>query len=102
MAVSPFDAIADPTRRHILDRLRRQGPQRAGDLAAAFRHISRPAVSKHLGVLRRAGLIRPERRGREMWYRLDPVPLAQVQRWMQRYEDFWQQKLENLKRSAEG
>ena len=94
-------AIADPTRRHILDQLRDSGPQRAGDLATRFARISRPAVSKHLRVLRASRLILQERRGRELWYRLDPAPLTQVETWLQKYSSFWQSKLEDLKNAAE-
>jgi DNA-binding transcriptional ArsR family regulator len=100
MAASAFHAIADPTRRRILDLLQ-SGPQRAGDLAGAFPRISRPAVSKHLRVLRSSKLVRPERRGRELWYQLNPDPLSKVQDWVQQYEAFWQDRLHKLKRAAE-
>ena len=93
-------AIADPTRRQILDLLA-VGPQRAGDLAARFRRISRPAVSKHLRVLRGSRLVLQERRGREMWYRLDPTPLSRVDAWLGKYSSFWQDRLEELKKAAE-
>jgi DNA-binding transcriptional ArsR family regulator len=102
MAVSAYHAIADPTRRKILDTLRRRGPQKAGDLAGRFPRISRPAVSKHLRVLRGSGLIRGERRGRELWYRLNALPLSQVQSWVKEYEVFWMERLLELKRSVEG
>jgi DNA-binding transcriptional ArsR family regulator len=101
MAVSAFHAIADPTRRQILDLLRQRGPQRAGDLAHHFPRISRPAVSKHLRVLRGSRLVQQERQGRELWYQLNPLPLSQVQSWVKEYETFWQERLENLKRSVE-
>ena len=100
MAITPFDAIADSTRRQILDSLR-TGPKRAGDLAARFPRISRPAVSKHLRVLRGAKLVRQEKRGRELWYQLTPLPLNQVQSWLAQYEVFWQEKLQDLKHAAE-
>jgi DNA-binding transcriptional ArsR family regulator len=93
-------AIADPTRRQILDLLA-VGPQRAGDLAARFRRISRPAVSKHLRVLRGSRLVLQERRGRELWYRLDPAPLSQVDAWLHKYSSFWQGRLAKLKKAAE-
>jgi DNA-binding transcriptional ArsR family regulator len=101
MSRSPFHAIADPTRRQILDLLREHGPLRAGDLAARFPRISRPGVSKHLRVLRSARLLEQERRGRELWYRLDPMPLSQVEKWVSKYEGFWQDRLQQLKRVAE-
>lgn len=101
MPASPFDAIADPTRRQILDHLRQRGPQRAGDLAERFPRISRPAVSKHLRVLRGSRLVQHERRGRELWYQLSPLPLTQVQNWIKEYEAFWLDRLQDLKRAAE-
>jgi DNA-binding transcriptional ArsR family regulator len=97
---SPFHAIADPTRRRILDVLL-AGPLRAGDLAVRFKRISRPAVSKHLRVLRASRLVRSQKRGRELWYSIDPQPLAEVDAWMRRYSAFWEDKLQKLKRAAE-
>ncbi len=96
-----FQAIADPTRRKILDALRANGPMRAGDLASKFPRISRPGVSKHLRILRGARLLRSSRRGRELWYRLDPAPLSQVDKWMQQYSSFWSDSLQRLKEAAE-
>jgi DNA-binding transcriptional ArsR family regulator len=95
-----FRAIADPTRRAILDRLR-AGPARAGALAADFR-LSRPAVSKHIKVLRDARLVTHERAGRERVYRLDPLPLQRVAGWIEGYRAFWQSSFSNLKRYLEG
>jgi DNA-binding transcriptional ArsR family regulator len=95
-----FRAIADPTRRAILDRLR-AGPANAGALAADFRS-SRPAVSKHLRVLRNARLVVDTRIGRERLYAVDPVPLQQVAGWLEGYRSFWQASLERLKRNLEG
>jgi len=100
-ARSPFEAISDPTRRAILDSLADQGPTRAGDLAQRFPEISRPAVSKHLRVLRSASLVRQENRGREIWYSIEPLPLQEVYNWMKQYEEFWADKLAALKRAAE-
>jgi DNA-binding transcriptional ArsR family regulator len=98
---SPFQAIADPTRRRILDMLKEEGPLRAGDLAKQFPEISRPAVSRHIRILRGASLVKPLPQGRERWYRLNPEPLDQVQQWLEDYERFWQEKLESLKQMAE-
>lgn len=95
-----FRAIADPTRRAILDRLR-AGPANAGALAADFRS-SRPAVSKHLGVLREARLVVDTRVGRERVYTVDPVPLQSVAGWLEGYRAFWQSSLVRLKRNLEG
>jgi DNA-binding transcriptional ArsR family regulator len=89
-----FGAIASPVRRQVLDLLR-DGPLRAGDVAAAF-DTSRPAVSQHLGVLRSAGLITEERVGRERRYRIDGRPLREVATWAADYERFWQDRLAAL------
>jgi DNA-binding transcriptional ArsR family regulator len=95
-----FRAIADPTRRAILDRLR-AGPANAGALASDFRQ-SRPAISKHLRVLREARLVIDTRVGRERVYMIDPVPLQRVAGWIEGYRTFWQSSLAQLKRHLEG
>lgn len=75
-------ALADPTRRSLLDLLR-AGPRTTGDLAAAYPDVTRYAVMKHLGVLTDAGLVVVRRRGRERWNHLNAVPLRQAyERWM--------------------
>jgi DNA-binding transcriptional ArsR family regulator len=94
-----FRAIADPTRRAILDRLR-AGAANAGALAADFEQ-SRPAISKHLSVLRRSRLVREERVGRERIYSLDPMPLQRAAGWLEGYRGFWQSSLSGLKRYLE-
>ena len=82
-----FRAIADPTRRAILDRLR-SGGMAAGEIARRF-DMSRPAVSKHLRVLAEASLVRVERSGRSRLYALNPAPLARVDAWLSRYRVMW-------------
>ncbi len=94
-----FRAIADPTRRAILDRLRAGGAP-VNELAADFAQ-SRPAISKHLRVLRQARLVREQRAGRERVYALDPHPLREVAGWIESYRAFWQTSLDNLKRHLE-
>ncbi|WP_437758418.1 ArsR/SmtB family transcription factor [Sorangium sp. So ce1389] len=94
-----FRAIADPTRRAILDRLR-AGPAPVNALAADFA-LSRPAVSKHLRVLREACLVTEQRAGRERLYQLHPVPLQRVAGWIEGYRSFWQRNLDSLKRYLE-
>jgi DNA-binding transcriptional ArsR family regulator len=94
-----FRAIADPTRRAILDRLR-AGPANAGTLAADFQS-SRPAVSKHLRVLREARLVVDTKVGRERLYAVNPVPLQSVAGWLEGYRSFWQASLTRLKRNLE-
>jgi DNA-binding transcriptional ArsR family regulator len=94
-----FKAIADPTRRAILDRLR-AGPAPVNALASDF-HQSRPAISKHLRVLREARLVVEQRAGRERLYELRPEALRQVAGWIEGYRGFWQTSLANLKRRLE-
>ena len=94
-----FRAIADPTRRAILDRLR-AGPTPVNALADDFRQ-SRPAISKHLRVLRQARLVSEERVGRQRRYQLQPAPLQQVVGWIEGYRALWQINLDNLKRYLE-
>ncbi|HXR39933.1 MAG TPA: metalloregulator ArsR/SmtB family transcription factor [Terracidiphilus sp.] len=100
-AISPdvYRAIADPTRRAILDRLR-GGPVAVNALASDFSQ-SRPAVSKHLRVLRSAHLVRERRCGRERRYSLEPEPLRDVAQWIEEYRVFWQASLTRLKRHLE-
>jgi DNA-binding transcriptional ArsR family regulator len=78
-----FRAVADPTRRALLDLLL-QSDRTVLELARPFR-MSQPAISQHLGVLRAAGLVRAERRGRERLYRLDARPLRAVHQWASRF-----------------
>ncbi|MBV8758899.1 MAG: winged helix-turn-helix transcriptional regulator [Deltaproteobacteria bacterium] len=94
-----FRAIADPTRRAILDRLR-AGPTPVNELASDFEQ-SRPAISKHLRVLREARLVTEEKVGRERLYALDPRPLAKAAGWLEGYRGFWQRNLSSLKRYLE-
>jgi len=87
-------AIADPTRRAILDRLM-QSPARVTDVAAPFA-MSLAAVSKHVKVLERAGLVRRARNGRERTLELEAAPLREVARWTARYQQFWTQRLDRI------
>jgi DNA-binding transcriptional ArsR family regulator len=94
-----FGAIADPTRRAILDLLRGQ-ELRAGELAAHF-PVSRPAIAKHVGVLKRAGLLRERRAAQARLYSLDPGALASVDQWLAPYRLYWAARLSDLKRTVE-
>jgi DNA-binding transcriptional ArsR family regulator len=96
---SAFQALADPTRRAVLDLLRR-GSQPAGQIASAF-PVSRPAISKHLRLLRRAHLVREHREGRHRVYQLNPEPLRAVDSWIEQYRVFWSTSLTNLKAFVE-
>src|SRR5215813_9183871 len=94
-----FQALADPTRREVLDLLRR-GSQPAGQIASAF-PVSRPAISKHLRLLRRAHLVREHREGRHRVYQLNPEPLRAVDSWIEQYRTFWSANLASLKSFVE-
>lgn len=95
-----FHALADQTRRAVLDLLR-MGSQPAGEIARAF-PVSRPAISKHLRLLRQAKLVRESRRGRHRIYELHPEPLQAVDEWLGHYRVFWNAKLSALKAFVEG
>jgi DNA-binding transcriptional ArsR family regulator len=98
-SAATFQALADPTRRAVLDLLR-AGSQSAGRIAGAF-PVSRPAISKHLRLLRRAHLVREHREGRNRVYELNPEPLRAVDSWIEQYRVFWTASLNNLKAFVE-
>jgi len=87
-------ALADPTRRRILELLV-AGDVPAGELAEQF-PVSRPAVSRHLRVLREAGLVEVRVDGQRRVYSLDPRPLAELDAWLAPYRQFWSQRLDAL------
>ncbi|MEZ4403308.1 MAG: metalloregulator ArsR/SmtB family transcription factor [Kofleriaceae bacterium] len=95
-------ALADPTRRAVIDTLRR-GPRRAGELAAHL-GVSAPALSRHLRVLRRAGVVTDDAvadDARVRVYRLEPQPFADVRGWLDEVEAFWVDQLAAFKAHAE-
>ena len=94
-----FSALADPTRRAVLDLLR-AGTRPAGEIARAF-PVSRPAISKHLRILRRAHLVEERREGRHRLYQLNPEPLKAVDTWLEQYRSFWSANLASLKSFVE-
>ena len=97
-----FAAIADPTRRAILELLRDESSMTAGAIAAEFPGISRAAVSKHLGVLRDAELVHVSEEGREWHYSIDAQPLADVyETWFSSFAPLWDESLQRLKRRVE-
>ena len=98
MRASPdavFRSLADPTRRAILERLIREGELTVGTLTEES-GVSQPMVSKHLGVLKAAGLVRDRRAGRETHYSAQPKGLAPMVGWMTRYRDFWCERFDRL------
>src|SRR5262245_44378879 len=91
-----IEALADPTRRKVFERLRR-GPQAVGVLAEGL-PVSRPAVSQHLKVLKEAGLVTESQDGARRIYRIDPEGLGQLRKWL---DQFWDTALDNFKAEAE-
>ena len=94
-----FQALADPTRRAILGLLR-QGSRPVGTIARDF-PISRPAISRHLRILREAELVSEIKVGRNRLYELNAAPLRSVDDWLAHYRHMWQHQLRNLKRFVE-
>ena len=94
-----FRAIADPTRREILGLLRYR-QHTVGELAGNFR-TSRPAISKHLGLLRRVGLVVTKNEGTARICQLNAEPLRMIDDWLRDYQEFWTQSLKSLKRYVE-
>ena len=93
-AVDALAALADPTRRELLALLA-EGERAAGELAAEF-PVSRPAISRHLRVLREAGLVTSRIDGKRRLYALDPSPLRELDDWLEPYRRFWAQRLDAL------
>lgn len=92
--MTPFEAVAEPSRRAILDILR-AGERPAGDLVAALT-LSQPGVSKHLKLLREAGLVAVRADGQRRLYRLEPRGLADLDAWLTPYRRFWSDRLSRL------
>jgi DNA-binding transcriptional ArsR family regulator len=100
VALPVFDALADPTRRALLDRLRDRGPCSLMALAED-QPMTRQAVTKHVDVLRDAGLVTVWRQGRERLHALDPDPLRAVDDWLAPYAAAWDARLARLKAHVE-
>jgi DNA-binding transcriptional ArsR family regulator len=99
MRMSAYGALAEPHRREILDLLR-DGERPAGELVAQLA-LSQPGVSKHLKVLREAGLVTVRADGKRRLYALRAEPLAEVDAWLARYRAFWSERLDDLERHLE-
>lgn len=95
-----FRAVADPTRRAIIESLGRRGEQTVGTLAETVGQ-SVPMVSRHLAVLRAARLVAERREGRHRFYRLNPAPLQDLYDWAGLFADFWTERVANLHRHLE-
>ncbi|HKD34872.1 MAG TPA: metalloregulator ArsR/SmtB family transcription factor [Gaiellaceae bacterium] len=94
-----FEALADPTRRRIVELLA-EGERSAGELAGEFR-LTRPAVSKHLRVLREAGVVDVRGDAQRRIYRLEPEALGTAEEWLARHRGFWQRRLDALEAHIE-
>jgi DNA-binding transcriptional ArsR family regulator len=90
-----FAALSDPTRRQVLDLLSRR-ERAAGELGRAFPQISQPGMSRHLRVLREAGLVRVRRENRHRYYSLRSERLAEVDAWISKYRGYWEAELDAL------
>ena len=90
-----FKALADPTRRALLERLLLEGELNVRALTAQA-GVSQPAVSKHLGVLKQAGLVQERPEGRVVHYRAEPQALAPLMDWMRFYAVFWDERMDRL------
>jgi DNA-binding transcriptional ArsR family regulator len=91
-----FDALADPTRRRILDLLLER-PRPVGEVTARL-GLSQTGTSKHLRVLREAGLVRVRRDAQRRWYEVRPEPLAEIDAWLRPYRRLWADRLDALER----
>jgi DNA-binding transcriptional ArsR family regulator len=92
--LNAIEALADPTRRRIVELLA-DGERSAGEIAAQF-ETSRPGISRHLRVLREHGLVRAREEAQRRLYSLDPAPLAELDEWLARYRGFWANRLDAL------
>jgi DNA-binding transcriptional ArsR family regulator len=93
---APFDVLAEPTRRRILDLLRER-PCLVGELTERL-GLSQPGTSKHLRVLRESGLVRVRRDAQRRWYELHAEPLVEIDAWLSPYRRFWADRLDALER----
>lgn len=94
-----YEALAEPTRREILDMLRRR-PRYVGELVEAL-DISQPGVSKHLRVLRDVGLVEVRKDAQKRWYELRPEPLAEVDDWLDAYRDLLEERYSRIDKILE-
>jgi DNA-binding transcriptional ArsR family regulator len=94
-----FAVLAEPTRREILDLLR-DGERPVGDLVERLR-MSQPAVSKHLRVLREAGLVEARADAQRRLYRIRPEPLVEIDEWLAPYRRLWSRSLDRLEKHLE-
>lgn len=94
-----FEVLAEPTRRRILDLLLER-PRLVGELTDQL-GLTQPGTSKHLRILREAGLVRSRREGQRRWYELRAEPLAEIDEWLTPYRWLWEERLDALERHLE-
>jgi len=92
--MNTFEVLADPTRRRMLDLLREQ-PRLVGELVDLLK-LSQPLVSKHLRILREAGIVKVRQDAQRRWYELDAAPLAEVDAWLEPYRQFMTERFKRL------
>ncbi len=98
--MDPFFALAEPTRRSIVEMLARQGRLSASDIAGRF-SVSAPAISQHLKVLREAKLVRVEKRGQQRIYQLNPQAMLELEDWARQTRELWDEQFDALDRVLE-
>ena len=95
-----FSALADPTRRTIIEILARHGELAASEIYEHF-DVSAPAISQHLQVLRKAGLVVVEKRAQQRIYRINPQAMLEIEEWSRRLRRLWEQRFDALERIIE-
>lgn len=90
-----FHALAEPTRRQIVEMLAREGAMTSGDIQARF-EVSAPAISQHLKVLREAGLVQVEKRAQQRIYRINPESMLELEAWAKRVRELWTGRFDAL------
>ena len=90
-----FHALAEPTRRQIVEILAREGAMTAGDIQARFK-VSAPAISQHLKVLREAGVVQVEKRAQQRIYRINPESMLELEAWAKRVRELWTGRFDAL------
>lgn len=99
MVTETFSVLGEPTRRRVLDLLLER-PRPVGELVELL-GLSQPGMSKHLRVLREAGLVRVRQDAQRRWYELRPEPLTEIDAWLQPYRRFWADRLDALVRQLD-